>query len=182
MKRVVIPSFFASLVFGFICFIVACSALQMPSTNGEPPERQVVVDQIYVAPETPAINTTIPVKGEDGEDTGRKYVIVPESQVLSPDAPRVAIDEDVADNQPAWLMFLQNLRTGNPIADFMIPIISAFLLKALAAKRPRQATAAALKSVVSLDPKAAVVNLLKADGWMHTNPNNTEYPPHEQTA
>ncbi len=168
---------FASLLIGIMCFVIACSALQMSSTNGAPPERQVVVDQIHVAPEAPAINTTIPVKNDDGTDTGRKYVIVPESQVLSPDAPRVAIDEDLADNQPEWLMFLQAIRTGNPLADFLIPIISAFLLKALAAKRPRQATAAALKSVVTLKPRDAVVNLLKADGWMHTSEQPNESTP-----
>lgn len=173
MKRALFPS----ILVGLICFVLACSALQMPSQNGAPSERQVVVDQIYVAPETPAINTTIPVKNEDGSDTGRKFVIVPESQVLNPEAPRVAIDEDLAENQPEWLMFLQAIRTGNPLADFLIPIISAFLLKALAAKRPRQATAAALKAAATLKPREAVVNLLKADGWMHTSetePSNEE--------
>jgi hypothetical protein len=149
---------------GLLSFAQSCAALRGATAS------EVLVDPQYVPEGTLVIETPMPVKTPDGEDTGRSFVIVHEDS-LAADTPRLPLS-----NAPRTPMedagltgTLGGLLWGTPVGPF-VPLIGYVATKLLAARRPRQHATAAIKALAKGNVGEAVMRLAKAEGVKHSTP------------
>jgi hypothetical protein len=161
----ILTSFVTSIFLVVLLLSPACKNVGGVDLSGH-----VLVDQQYVpadaVPPVPTIPTTIPVRDEKGEPTGRQYVVAKDSTIPA-GVPRLPVDRLPSNMEDIewWASF----RTGTPIDPF-IPIGVYIFAKFVAARRSRQLVADSIKAATKLDLKGALAGLAKADGWAHSRP------------